>query len=156
MTSRGQSVGKSNVTKAKIEEALKRILQGKPKVIPSTQKLSVKAVEEEAGLGSGSVYYYPDIVSKIKSHTSQRQGNNKSSSLYDEKISSLREQIKKEKRLKEKYRSEVTELKTQLANMASQHNQLALMIEQYQYQIAELESQVTKLPQINGGTNVNT
>jgi hypothetical protein len=133
-------VGKSNVTRAKIEEALKRILQGKPKVIPSTQKLSVKAVEEEAGLGSGSVYYYPDIVKKIKNDSLKKQGNNQNSSLYDEKISYLREQLKKEKRLKEKYRSEVTELKTQLANMASQHNQLALIIQQYQYKIAELES----------------
>ncbi|EMY6777776.1 TPA: hypothetical protein ACX3EH_001015 [Vibrio parahaemolyticus] len=133
-------MGKSNVTRAKIEEALKRILQGKPKVIPSTQKLSVKAVEEEAGLGSGSVYYYPDIVKKIKNDSLKKQGNNQNSSLYDEKISYLREQLKKEKRLKEKYRSEVTELKTQLANMASQHNQLALIIQQYQYKIAELES----------------
>lgn len=140
MTSRGQSVGKSNVTRAKIEEALKRILQGKPKVIPSTQKLSVKAVEEEAGLGSGSVYYYPDIVKKIKNDSLKKQGNNQNSSLYDEKISYLREQLKKEKRLKEKYRFEVTELKIQLANMASQHNQLALIIQQYQYKIAELES----------------
>lgn len=140
MTSRGQSVGKSNVTRAKIEDALKRILQGKPKVIPSTQKLSVKAVEEEAGLGSGSVYYYPDIVKKIKNDSLKKQGNNQNSSLYDEKISYLREQLKKEKRLKEKYRFEVTELKIQLANMASQHNQLALIIQQYQYKIAELES----------------
>ncbi|EOW4143260.1 hypothetical protein ACOW9W_000474 [Vibrio parahaemolyticus] len=133
-------MGKSNVTRAKIEDALKRILQGKPKVIPSTQKLSVKAVEEEAGLGSGSVYYYPDIVKKIKNDSLKKQGNNQNSSLYDEKISYLREQLKKEKRLKEKYRFEVTELKTQLANMASQHNQLALIIQQYQYKIAELES----------------
>lgn len=133
-------MGKSNVTRAKIEEALKRILQGKPKVIPSTQKLSVKAVEEEAGLGSGSVYYYPDIVKKIKNDSLKKQGNNQNSSLYDEKISYLREQLKKEKRLKEKYRFEVTELKIQLANMASQHNQLALIIQQYQYKIAELES----------------
>ncbi|ELA7931569.1 hypothetical protein ACQ90Y_002660 [Vibrio alginolyticus] len=133
-------MGKSNVTRAKIEDALKRILQGKPKVIPSTQKLSVKAVEEEAGLGSGSVYYYPDIVKKIKNDSLKKQGNNQNSSLYDEKISYLREQLKKEKRLKEKYRFEVTELKIQLANMASQHNQLALIIQQYQYKIAELES----------------
>ncbi|CAH1235274.1 conserved hypothetical protein [Vibrio harveyi] len=133
-------MGNSSVTKAKIEEALQRILQGKPKIIPSAQKLSVKAVEEEAGLGSGSVYYYPEIVSKIKEHSLKKRSDNKNSSLYEEKISSLREQLKKEKKLKEKYRTEVTELKTQLANMASQHNQLALIIQQYQYKIAELES----------------
>ncbi|MDF4350778.1 hypothetical protein P3435_23975, partial [Vibrio parahaemolyticus] len=45
-----------------------------------------------------------------------------------------------ESRLKEKYRSQVEEYKTQLADMASQHNQLALIIQQYQYKVAELES----------------
>ena len=132
-------MGKSNVTRAKIEEALKRILQGRPQIIPSTQKLSVKAVEEEAGLGSGSVYYYPEIVNKIKKHALKKPSNNKNKSLYEEKIASLQDRLKKEKRLKEKYRLEVTELKAQLANMASQHNQLALMIQQYQFKIAELE-----------------
>ncbi|MEZ9556348.1 hypothetical protein AB4248_15585 [Vibrio splendidus] len=138
-------MGKSHITRLKIEEALERILQGKPKVIYSTQKLSVKAVEEEAGLGSGSVYYYPDIVRKIKNHSFKKQSNAQNSSLYDEKISSLREQLKKEKRLKEKYRIAATDLKTQLANMASQHNQLALIIQQYQYKIAELESDIPTL-----------
>lgn len=133
-------MGKSHITRLKIEEALERIINGKTIIIPASQKLSVKAVEEEAGLGSGSVYYYPDIVSKIKSHSLKKQSNDKSSSLYDEKISSLRDSLKKEKRLKEKYRLEIAELKSQLANMASQHNQLALMIQQYQYKIAELES----------------
>ncbi|ENV3666420.1 MULTISPECIES: hypothetical protein [Vibrio] len=138
-------MGNSSVTRAKIEEALQRIVQGKPKIVPSTQKLSVKAVEEEAGLGSGSIYYYPDVVQKIKEHSLKKKHCDKDSSLYEEKISHLREQLKKEKRLKEKYRSEVTDLKTQLANMASQHNQLALMIQQYQYKIAELDSEVSLL-----------
>lgn len=133
-------MGKSHITRLKIEEALERIISGKTIIIPASQKLSVKAVEEEAGLGSGSVYYYPDIISKIKSHSLKKQSNDQSSSLYDEKISSLRDNLKKEKRLKEKYRLEIAELKSQLANMASQHNQLALMIQQYQYKIAELES----------------
>lgn len=138
-------MGNSSVTKAKIEEALQRIVQGNPKIIPSTQKLSVKAVEEEAGLGSGSVYYYPDVVLKIKEHSLKKKHSVKESFLFEEKVLHLREQLKKEKRLKEKYRSEVTALKTQLADMASQHNQLALMIQQYQYKIAELGSEVSLL-----------
>ena len=40
-------MSKSNITKVKIEEALDRILQGHPRIIPLSQKLSVKAVEEE-------------------------------------------------------------------------------------------------------------
>ncbi|MDH5924576.1 hypothetical protein L8R85_26745, partial [Vibrio splendidus] len=66
-------MGKSHITRLKIEEALERIISGKTIIIPASQKLSVKAVEEEAGLGSGSVYYYPDIISKIKSHSLKKQ-----------------------------------------------------------------------------------
>ncbi|KAF7788828.1 hypothetical protein PRUB_a1906 [Pseudoalteromonas rubra] len=132
-------MSKSNLTRVKIEEALERILQGHPKIVPSSQKLSVKAVEEEAGLGSGSVYYYPELVSRIKEHTLKTQKKSQNNSLYEEKISSLQKKLKNEKRLKEKYRFEVIELKSQLSSMASQHNQLALIIQQYQFKINELE-----------------
>ncbi|MEL7477836.1 MAG: hypothetical protein AAGJ17_02920 [Pseudomonadota bacterium] len=132
-------MSKSNITKVKIEEALDRILQGHPRIIPLSQKLSVKAVEEEAGLGSGSAYYYPELVSMIKDHTFKTHKKSKNSSLYEEKISSLKKKLRNEKRLKEKYRFEIIELKSQLSNMASQHNQLALIIQQYQQKINELE-----------------
>lgn len=135
-------MGKSHITRLKIEEALERILQRKPKVISSTQKLSVKAVEEEAGLGSGSVYYYQDIVNKIKERSLNQSSNPKGNSLYEERIVALRGKLKKETKLKEKYRSEVNDLKNQLASMASQHNQLALIIQQYQYQVAELDAKI--------------
>lgn len=144
-------MSKSDITRIKLEEALNRILKGQPEVIPPTQKLSVKAVEEEAGLGSGSVYYYKDIVSKIKECSLKQGSTSKEQSLYENKISSLRDRLKKETRLKEKYRSEAEELKDKLANMASQHNQLSLIIQQYQYLIAELESESTeKLSRNNG------
>ncbi|ESP92817.1 hypothetical protein [Pseudoalteromonas luteoviolacea] len=133
-------MSKSNITKVKIEEALNRILQGHPRIIHSSQKLSVKAVEEEAGLGSGSVYYYPELVSIIKAHTLKTQKKSQNNSLYEEKISSLQKKLKNEKRLKEKYRLEIIELKSQLSSMASQHNQLALIIQQYQFKINELEN----------------
>ncbi|WP_339145217.1 hypothetical protein [Pseudoalteromonas galatheae] len=142
-------MNKSNVTRIKIEEALTRILQGSPHVIRSSQKLSVKAVEEEAGLGSGSVYYYPELVSRIKEHTLKTQKTSQHNSLYEEKISSLQKRLKDEKRLKEKYRFEIIELKSQLSNMASQHNQLALIIQQYQIKINELEH-LDKVHRIEG------
>jgi hypothetical protein len=59
-------MSKSENTLLMLEAALDRISQGKPKRIPATRKLSVRAVEEEAGLGNGSGYYYPEFVQKIK------------------------------------------------------------------------------------------
>ncbi|GAM72603.1 hypothetical protein JCM19236_5746 [Vibrio sp. JCM 19236] len=69
-------MSKSENTLLTLEAALQRIVRGKPKNIPTTRKLSVRAVEEEAKLGNGSGYYYPDFVQKvkqIKGRSSQRQ-----------------------------------------------------------------------------------
>nr|MBF4396211.1 hypothetical protein [Vibrio anguillarum] len=59
-------MGKSENTLVALEAALDRIAKGKPRRIPTHRKLSVRAVEEEANLGNGSGYYYPDFVEKIK------------------------------------------------------------------------------------------
>ncbi|MDD1796266.1 hypothetical protein LRP50_24400 [Enterovibrio sp. ZSDZ42] len=137
-------MGKSELTRIKLEEALERILSGHPIIIPKEQKLSVKAVEEEAGLGSGSVYYYKDIVEKIKNCNLKLSSKSEPSNAYEDKIKKLREKLSKEVRLKDKYRSEIEELKHQLSSMASQHNQLALTIQQYQYKVGELEAEASK------------
>ncbi|NAX43558.1 MULTISPECIES: hypothetical protein [Vibrio] len=139
-------MSKSQITKVELEQALKRILSGKTHRIDPARKISVKAVEEEAGLGDGSAYYYKDIVQKIKDSAIQNSPKTKAQNAYEDKISSLRERLKKEISLKEKYRSQTEDLKEQLSNMASQHNQLALMIQQYQYKISELESDIEQLP----------
>ncbi|HAS6180496.1 TPA: hypothetical protein I7147_16645 [Vibrio vulnificus] len=139
-------MSKSQITKVELEQALKRILSGKTHRIDPARKISVKAVEEEAGLGNGSAYYYKDIVQKIKDSAIQNSPKTKDQNAYEDKISSLRERLKKEISLKEKYRAQTEDLKEQLSNMASQHNQLALMIQQYQYKISELESDIEQLP----------
>lgn len=135
-------MNKSSLTRIKLEEALSRIINGNPVVIPKTQKISIKAVEEEAGLGSGTIYYYKDIVQKIKQNHLKSKSNVKNVNLYEEKILSLRERLSKEIKLKEKYRNQTDVLKNQLSAMAGQHNQLAIMIQQYEYKILELESTI--------------
>lgn len=59
-------MGKSENTLVALEAALDRIANGKPKHIPKSRKLSVRAVEEEAKLGNSSGYYYPEFVEKVK------------------------------------------------------------------------------------------
>ncbi|EKO3914687.1 hypothetical protein P0F25_003423 [Vibrio metschnikovii] len=139
-------MSKSQITKVELELALERVLSGKTHRVDPARKISVKAVEEEAGLGNGSAYYYKDIVKKIKDSAIQNSPKAKAQNAYEDKISSLRVRLNKEISLKEKYRGQVEELKGQIANMASQHNQLALMIQQYQYKISELESDIEQLP----------
>lgn len=133
-------MSKSQITRVELENALKRILSGKTERIDPNRKISVKAVEEEAGLGDGSAYYYKDIVSTIKEAAINNSPKARNQNLYEEKIANLRERLANEKRLKEKYYKQAEDYKNQLSEMASQHNQLALMIQQYQYQVAELKS----------------
>ncbi|ELA8120915.1 hypothetical protein RGL58_002054 [Vibrio parahaemolyticus] len=139
-------MSKSQITRVELENALKRILSGKTMQIDPNRKISVKAVEEEAGLGDGSAYYYKDIVATIKETALQNSPKSIKQSIYEEKISSLRERLANEKRLKEKYYKQAEDYKEKLSEMASQHNQLALMIQQYQYKVSELESNIEQLP----------
>ncbi|HAS6072895.1 TPA: hypothetical protein RQK50_003601 [Vibrio vulnificus] len=139
-------MSKSQITRVELENALKRILDDKTMRIDPNRKISVKAVEEEAGLGDGSAYYYKDIVATIKETALQNSPKSIKQSIYEEKILSLRERLANEKRLKEKYYKQAEDYKEKLSEMASQHNQLALMIQQYQYKISELESDIEQLP----------
>ncbi|EKZ9180000.1 hypothetical protein RFA54_003480 [Vibrio vulnificus] len=142
-------MNKSQITRVELENALKRILSGKTERIDPNRKISVKAVEEEAGLGDGSAYYYKDIVSTIKETAINNSPKARNQNLCEEKIANLRERLANEKRLKEKYYKQAEDYKEQLGEMASQHNQLALMIQQYQSKIAVLESsQITKIKRI--------
>ncbi len=139
-------MSKSQITRVELENALKRILSGKTERIAPNRKISVKAVEEEAGLGDGSAYYYKEIVSTIKEAAINNSPKARNQNLYEEKIANLRERLANEKRLKEKYYKQSEDYKEQLSEMASQHNQLALIIQQYQYKISELESDIEQLP----------
>lgn len=142
-------MSKSQITRVELENALKRILSGKTERIDPNRKISVKAVEEEAGLGDGSAYYYKDIVSTIKETALKNSPKARNHNFYEEKIANLRERLANEKRLKEKYYKQSEDYKEQLNEMASQHNQLALMIQQYQYKISELESDIEQLPKFS-------
>ena len=135
---------KSEVTRARLEEALDRILNKATTIVPYSQKLSVKAVEEEAGLGSGSIYYYKDIVGKIQAYKKKRCSESSLPDNSSDALSRLKLRLKKEIRLKRKYRNDVDELRSRLSDMASQHNSFALTIEEYKQRIAELEYQISQ------------
>ncbi len=123
-------MSKSQITKVELEQALGRILSVKTHRVDPARKISVKAVEEEAGLGDGSAYYYKDIVQKIKESAIRNSPKIRNQNAYEDKISSLRDRLNKEIKLKEKYREQVEDLKEQLSSMASQNNLLTLINQQ--------------------------
>lgn len=92
-----------------------------------------------------------DIIQKIKDAAVKHSTDNRSDRGNDEQILKLRGRLGNETRLKEKYRKEVDSLKYQLSKMATEHNQFALTIQQYQQKISELEA--SKLTSANFNVN---
>ena len=124
-------MSKSQLTRTELAAALQRILSGKAQRISPDRKLTVKAVEEEAGLGNGSAYYYPDIVQDIKQAANKKSHSMLAANKDVDKLSDLKLKLRHEIRLKEQYRTELINMKARLALMASQHNQQSIIIQQY-------------------------
>lgn len=103
-------MNKSENTLMILEAALERIIQGQPKRIPKSRKLSVRAVEEEANLGNGSGYYYPEFVAKVKAakaKISTDRGN-----LVVPEIQAVRAKLNEQKRIKTNYKEKYEAEKT--------------------------------------------
>ncbi|KPA53221.1 hypothetical protein VT25_08280 [Photobacterium leiognathi subsp. mandapamensis] len=143
-------MGKSENTLIVLEAALERIAQGKPKRIPTTRKLSVRAVEEEANLGNGSGYYYPDFVQKVKQTKADiAKGNGE---YVKPEVDAVREKLNEQKRIKDNFKQKYQEANNKLALIAaSQHHlndqlvKALARIEELEYENAELKEEMVKL-----------
>ncbi|WP_210441885.1 hypothetical protein [Vibrio crassostreae] len=114
-------MSKSENTLLALEAALDRITHRKPKRIPSHRKLSVRAVEEEANLGNGSGYYYPEFVEKVKQAKAEI-ATGKGEHVQPE-IQTVRAKLNEQKRIKSNYKEKYNEAREQLALFAaSQHH----------------------------------
>ncbi|MCG9770462.1 hypothetical protein L1D59_17855 [Pseudoalteromonas piscicida] len=133
-------MSKSENTRLELLNAIDRILSGNTIRIDAKRGLSAIAVEEEANLGNGSAYYYKDVIEKIKQLKSKAITKKQAQKNSD--VNKLREKLANEKRLKEKYRDEVTSLKEQMSLMAATHNALALSNHQFLKKINDLECEL--------------
>ena len=132
-----------------LEAALERIIRGMPKRIPKSRKLSVRAVEEEANLGNGSGYYYPEFVAKVKaakSKISTDRGN-----LVVPEIQAVRAKLNEQKRIKTNYKEKYEAEKNKLALFAAAQHQLndklvnaLAQISVLEYENAELKEELIR------------
>lgn len=143
-------MSKSENTRLALEAALERIKQGKPKRIPTTRKLSVRAVEEEANLGNGSGYYYPDFVEKVK-QTKAEIATGKGEHVQPE-IQAVRGKLKEQKRIKNNFKDKYEAEREKLALFAAaQHHlndklvKVLARIDELEYENAELRENLAKL-----------
>lgn len=143
-------MSKSENTLLILEAALERIKQGIPKRIPTHRKLSVRAVEEEANLGNGSGYYYPELVEKIKQAKVEiAEGKGE---VIQPEIQVMRSKLNKQKRIKDNYKTKYEAEREKLALFASaQHHlndklvQALARIDNLEYENAELREELAKL-----------
>ncbi|ENH7395234.1 TPA: hypothetical protein ACGU4U_003518 [Vibrio vulnificus] len=143
-------MSKSENTLLILEAALERIKQGIPKRIPTHRKLSVRAVEEEANLGNGSGYYYPELVEKIKQakvEIAESKGE-----VIQPEIQVVRSKLNKQKRIKDNYKTKYEAEREKLTLFASaQHHlndklvQALARIDSLEYENAELREELAKL-----------
>jgi septal ring factor EnvC (AmiA/AmiB activator) len=127
-------------TNEALNAALSRILSGNPNRCTPDRKLSVSAVEYEAGLGNGSAYYYPEFIQKIKILKKQHQSGQESNI-----PKTVNEKYKNEKQIKEKYREQLKELRKQLSHMATEHHQFNSDLIHAYKEINDQKDQIAKL-----------
>lgn len=130
----------SKETNEALNAALSRILSGNPERCDSDRKLSVSAVEYEAGLGNGTAYYYPDFIQKMRTIKKQHQSG-QDSNIPKTAI----EKYKNEKQIKEKYREQVAVLRKQLSQMATEHHQFNSDLIRAYKEIKDKENEIAKL-----------
>jgi len=147
-------MNKSENTLMILEAALERIIQGQPKRIPKSRKLSVRAVEEEANLGNGSGYYYPDFVAKVKAtkaKISTDRGN-----LVVPEIQAVRAKLNEQKRIKTNYKQKYEAEKNKLALFAAAQHHLndklvhaLTRIDELEYENSDLKNRLAELMRNN-------
>ncbi|ARC90858.1 hypothetical protein B6A42_27295 (plasmid) [Vibrio coralliilyticus] len=143
-------MSKSENTLLILEAALERIKQGKPKRIPTHRKLSVRAVEEEANLGNGSGYYYPEFVEKVKQTKTEFAAGK--GEIIQPEIQSVRTKLKEQKRIKDNYKAKYEAEREKLALFAAaQHHlndklvQALARADELEYENAKLREEISKL-----------
>lgn len=143
-------MSKSENTRLVLEAALERIKQGNPKRIPTHRKLSVRAVEEEANLGNGSGYYYPDFVEKVK-QTKAEIAEGKGEIVQPE-VQTVRAKLREQKHIKENFKAKYKAEREKLELFAaSQHHlndklvQALAHIEDLEFENSQLREELAQL-----------
>ncbi len=110
-------------TLIRLEQALERLVEGKPLKTKSDGRINLKRINDEAGLSSGGIYYYSSFVEianqKIQSIKQIVVGDKRAQSKRSEQ--KLREQRDKEKQLKERYKAQRDQIKI-FSNQVIAHN----------------------------------
>lgn len=141
-----------DATLQRLENALERLKRGMPEKTKADGKISVKRINDEAGLSRGAIYYYKEFVRKAKAEIAVFNEDSRKSAAID-KIdanetteSKLRKERDSEKRLKNDYREQLNSYKQLTDEVVKENVSLAFRCMELQDEINMLhDRKVTRI-----------
>jgi predicted transcriptional regulator len=141
-----------DATLQRLEDALKRLKRGDPERTKADGKISIKRINDEAGLSRGAIYYYKEFVRKAKAEIAVFNEDSRKSAAID-KIEAnettetkLRKERDSEKRLKNDYREQLNSYKLLTDEVVKENVSLAFRCMELQDEINMLhDRKVTRI-----------
>jgi hypothetical protein len=141
-------------TLIRLEQALERLIDGKPLKTKADGRISLKRINDEAGLSSGGIYYYSAFVEKANGiiETAKRKVVNGKRYQYKQFEQKLRDQRDKERQLKEHYRAQRDQIKLFSDQIVAHNAQLEFTLFEALEKVSLLEQQLAiyKVSSITG------
>lgn len=141
-------------TLIRLEQALERLIDGKPLKTKSDGRISLKRINDEAGLSSGGIYYYSSFVKKANGiiETAKRKVVSGKRDQHKQSEQHLREQRDKERQLKERYRTQRDQIKSFSDQIVAHNAQLEFTLFEALEKLSLLEQQLAiyKVSSITG------
>ena len=125
------NLSNSEITLLRLDDALKRLLDGTPERTKVDGKISIMRINEEAGLSRGNIYHYKEFISKAKVEIELYKDRKMKSDIIDNqgdkknKEEKLRFQRDKEKRLKVEYHDQAKNYKQLTDQLVRENASLA-------------------------------
>ncbi len=131
----------SSSAEQRLEDALERILIGKPERVKLTGKLTLNKINKESGLGHSYIHKFPDFVAKtipvIDKYNEKKRSLDDSDQDFKDAglcyVDKIRGELSREIKLKDKYYKEKKDLNLKLKELEVQNNSLM-------YRVFELQN----------------
>lgn len=127
----------------RLQDALERLLEGKPERVKAAGRLTLNKINREAGLGQSYIHKFKTFVNEVANpaieeynrnfHCPNTKGLSTSPALLELNIvDKLKADLKREKNLKVRYRKERDQLNAQLKELESKNNTLMYRVYELQ------------------------
>ena len=135
---------RGNETLIRLEQALNRLIEGAPVRTKPDGRISLKRINDEAGLSSGGIYYYSSFVELANQtiQSSKQKVIDGKHILTKRSEQKLREQRNKEKQLKERYKAQRDQIKTFSDTVIAHNAQLEFTLFEALEKISLLEKKL--------------